>query len=176
MMEKTLKAIYKYFQSYNKKTWEFEDYPIRYKKARSVPGHYNIGELKLWQVQIINWWVMSGVGDTKEEAYQMLKNDFNNYKQHFDLPRPGTKVPLQYADTSIIDNLEDIAKNFVEKVLDVNYNECFISNESYLETFGCHDDETLEKINSLYNLGLTDLGDGNISRLLLLIKDKKSIL
>ena len=35
------------------------------------------------------------------------------------------------------------------------------------------DNETLDKINATYNLGLTEIGDGNIARILKLIKDKK---
>jgi hypothetical protein len=46
------------------------------------------------------------------------------------------------------------------------------SDESSLTDFGRDDDETFQKINAIYVLALTDLGDGNIVSLLTLIKEK----
>ncbi len=173
MVTDNIKATWKELLSYTKTTWDLDDYPLRFKKQTGTPGQYNVGELKPWVVQIINWWTMTGLGDTKEEAYQMLKNNFDSYRQLNNPPRPGTATPLQFADTSRADKLEDIAVDFFEKILNLNYYECFISDDSDLGSFGKDDSETLNKINSVYNLGLTDLADGNIVRLLTLIKDKK---
>ncbi len=172
-MNEQLKALWKRLLSYAKKTWEINDYPLRYKKQTESPGEYNVGELKPWVVQIINWWTMTGLGDTKQEAFEHLKTNFNAYLEHNIAPRPGMKVPLSYADTSQIDELEEIALDFFEKILDLNYYDCFISDESSLLDFNKDDGETLNKINSIYNLGLTEIGDGNIARLLKMIKDKK---
>jgi len=168
-----LKAKWKHFLSFTKSTWDLDDYPLRYKKQVGVPGQYNIGELKPWVVQIVNWWGMSGVGDTRGEAYEMLKNDFDNYSKLNKLPRPGVIVPIQFSSTAQIDELEDVAIDFFDKILDMRYSECFISDDSNLREFGSCDNDTLDKVNSAYGLGLSDLGDGNILRLLTLITDKK---
>jgi len=170
-MTEQLKALWKKLLSYTKSEWDIDDYPIRYKKQTDTKGEYNVGELKQWVVQIINWWTMTGLGHTKQQAYEHLKSNFKSYLEHNQAPRPGTKVPLSFADTSQIDNLEDVAPDFFEKILDLDYYECFISDESSLTDFGRDDEETLQKINITYSLGLTDLGDGNIVRLLTLIKD-----
>lgn len=171
-MIEQFKAFWKKIFSYTKSKWDIDDYPLRYKKQTDTKEEYNVGEFKPWVVQIINWWTMTGLGDTKLEAYEHLKSNFKSYLQHDQAPRPGTNVPLSYADTSQIDALEDVAPDFFDKILDLDYYECFISDESSLTDFGRDDDETLQKINATYNLGLTDLGDGNIVRLLSLIKDK----
>jgi hypothetical protein len=42
---------------------------------------------------------MTGLGDTKEEAYQMLKRNFETFKESNPLPRPGSNVPLQFVGT-----------------------------------------------------------------------------
>ena len=167
-----LKAFWKKILSFTKKEWAIDDYPIRFRKQTEATGQYNVGELKPWVVQIINWWIMTGHGDTKQEAYEQLESNFKSYLESNSAPRPGVSVPLNYADTSQIDDLEDVAPDFFEKILDLNYYECFISDESSLIDFGMDDDETLEKINATYSLGLTELGDGNIVRLLTLIKGK----
>lgn len=166
-------AIWKKLLSYTKSSWNLSDYPLRYRKQKDTKGEYNIGELKLWNLQIINWWTMSGLGDTKEEAYQMLKNNFESYLLHNKAPRPGTKVPLQFADTKQIDQLEEVAADFFDKILNYNYYDCFISDRSSLSDFGRNDTETLNLINSTYDLGLKELGDGNLVTLLKLIDNQK---
>jgi len=172
-MTEQIIAFWKRLLSYFKKTWEINDYPLRFKKQTGPTGEYNVGELKPWVVQIINWWTMTGLGDTKQDAFEHLCTNFKVYLEHDNAPRPGTKVPLSYADTSQIDDLEEIAFDFFKKVLDLNYYECFISDESSLLDFNIDNGETINKINSIYNLGLTEIGDGNIVRLLKMIKDKK---
>ncbi|MDP3445374.1 MAG: hypothetical protein Q8T08_21155, partial [Ignavibacteria bacterium] len=81
-------------------------------------------------------------------------------------------VPLQYADTTVIDNLENVAIDFFDKILGYNYYECFISDESSIIDFGQDEDEVLKKINLTYELQLTEIGDGNIVRILTLIDEK----
>lgn len=171
-MIEQLKVLWKRLLSHTKTNWDIDDYPLHYRKQTNTTGQYNIGELKPWVVQIINWWAMTGLGDTKKEAYEHLKRNFKNYLEYNQAPRPGTRVPLSFADTSQVDNLEDVAPDFFEKIMDLNYYECFISDESSLTDFGRDDDETLQKINTIYGLGLTEMGDGNIVRLLTLIKRK----
>ena len=171
-MTEHLKSFWKKLLSYSKTNWDINDYPLRYKKQTDTTEQYNIGELKPWVVQVINWWTMTGLGDTKQEAYEHLKSNFKSYLEYNSAPRPGTRVPLSFADTSEVDGLDDVAPDFFEKILELNYYECFISDESSLADFGSDDDETLQKINTIYGLALTDFGDGNIVRLLKLIKDK----
>lgn len=171
-MTETILAFYKRLLSYTKTKWNLDDYPLRYKNQTDP----NNKELKPWVVQVINWWALTGLGDTKEEAYTMLKEKFENYKvYHEKLPRPGCSVPIQFADTTTIDNLEPIAVDFFDKILRYNYYDCFISDESSLLDFEQDTNETLQKINQVYNLNLKDIGDGNIVRILMLIDEKNSL-
>ena len=166
------KAFWKKLLSYTKTKWDLDDYPLRYKKQANPEELYNAGELKLWRVQIINWWTMTGLGDTKQQAYENLKSNFKSYLEHNEPSRPGSTVPLSFADTSEIEALQDLAADVFERILNLNYYECFVSDESSFFDFETDDEETLRKINAAYGLGLTDLGDGNIVRLLTLIKAK----
>jgi hypothetical protein len=170
-MTEQLKVFLKKLLSYTKTKWDIDDYPLRYRKQTDTKGEYNIGELKPWVVQVVNWWTMTGLGNTKQEAFQHLKSNFKSYLEYNPAPRPGTSVPLSFVDTSHVDDLEDVASDFFEKILDLDYYECFISDESSLTDFGKDDEETLQKINATYGLGLTDLGDGNLVRLFTKIKN-----
>jgi hypothetical protein len=161
-----IKIFWKKLLSYSKTKWEISDYPLRYKKQIDATEQYNVGELKPWVVQVINWWTMTGVGNTKQEAYKHLSSNFKTYLEHYPAPRPGTNIPLSFADTSQVDDLEDVAADFFEKILNLNYYECFISDESRISDFGKDDEETLQKLNEIYGIRLTEFGDGNIVTLL----------
>lgn len=100
-MKEQLKAFWKRLLSYTKSSWDVHDYPLRYKNQASELERYNVGELKTWNLQVINWWTMGGLGNTKEEAFENFKSNFRNYLEHNKAPRPGTKVPLAFASTLI---------------------------------------------------------------------------
>ena len=80
-MKATILAFYKRLLSYTKTKWELDDYPLRYRN-QADPNHK---ELKVWHLQIINWYSFSGLGDTKGEAYKMLGEKFENYKSYGNL-------------------------------------------------------------------------------------------
>jgi hypothetical protein len=48
--------------------------------------------------------------------------------------RPGTGLPTEFAPTYRIEEPPDLARDFFRRVLDMNYDECFISNASSLGT------------------------------------------
>lgn len=174
-MAEQLKAFWKRILSYSKKTWDIDDYPLRYKKLPETKGHHNIGEPQSWIVQVINWWTMIGLGNTKQEAFEQLKINFKSYVESDSTPRPGKNVPIKYVETTQIDSLEEIAVDFFKKIVNINYYNCYISDQSSLFDFGKDENEMLNKINSTYNLKLTEIGDGNIVRLLKIIKDSTAL-
>ena len=61
-MTENILAFYKRLLSYTKTKWDLDDYPLRYKNQADP----NDKELKPWVVQVINWWTLTGLGDTKE--------------------------------------------------------------------------------------------------------------
>ncbi|MVN23469.1 polysaccharide deacetylase family protein [Mucilaginibacter arboris] len=174
-MTEKLIAAWKKILSYTKSSWDIDDYPLRYKKQIDTKEEYKVGELKLWVVQIINWWTITGLGDTKEEAFKMLKTNFKNYLEYNTAPRPGTNVPICFAETTQMDKHEQVAVDFFDKILDYNYYECYITDESSLNDFNRNDLETMKLINLTYNLSFKDLGDGNLANIFTLIEEKQKI-
>ena len=137
-----LRALLKWLLSYRKKTWELRDYPIRIRKQDVARGPSS-GRLKTvpWNAQIINWWQLDGCGDTRERAPADLRSHLARCREaNGSLPRPGTRVPIQFAPANIINHHVELARDFMARVFNLNYDECFISDESSL--WDLHTDET----------------------------------
>jgi len=173
-MKLNINAIWKKLLSHTKSTWGFDDYPVYYYKINKDNVPPNIVIEKEWKALIHNWVDMQGSGVSKKDALIDLKNNFESYKQNHTLPRPGTKVPIKFADSTQINQFKDFAVVFCEKILDLDYYECFISDGSRITDLMDYDDneiDLLQRINNYYQLDLKDLGDGNMVRLLKLISE-----
>jgi predicted RNase H-like HicB family nuclease len=158
----TFKAFIKRIASYSKSDWDFDDYPAKTWKNPNA-GEENVA----YGAGIINWTMMVAHGETKEKAMTALKESFKLYKENNnDLPRPGTKVPLQFASTDNIDKYEQTAVDFFKRVLNMDYYEGFYSDGSVLEFL--RDDDTdsegmkkeiIRRTLSMYNVDITDIYD-----------------
>src|SRR5690606_10004986 len=84
-------------------------------------------------------------------------NSLKEYAKDNELPRPGSKVPIQFAESNRIEENEEIAIDFFDKIIGINYYDCFISDYSSLSDFDLDDEETLEKIKAEY--GIEPKGD-----------------
>jgi hypothetical protein len=164
-----IKAAFKYLLSFRKKEWTINDYPIRFKRFE-ISNEEQYGRLQPvpWSAQIINWWQMGGDGDTKEAAFADLKKNLEALKENgTSLPRPGTGLPIEFASTEKVSLHSDIAGDFFERVLEQNYDDCWISDESSLWDF--HGEETNEhlhkKIWECYRVDVSDIEDGNLVKI-----------
>jgi hypothetical protein len=160
-MEK-IKALIKRIVSHFKKNWDFEDYPMKTWKnqnAREEKVTYGAG--------IINWYWMLEFDETPEKALAKLKGKFKLYKENNDnLPRPGKKVPIEFASTNKLDIYENTAVHFFKNVLEMNYYDGFYSDGSSLSDFEWADnneeiskrrEKILGRILSLYNVDINDI-------------------
>ncbi len=147
-----VKANYKYLASFFKSDWAFKDYPIKtWRNPNATQEEIQYGAM------FTNWHGLVAHGKTSKEAIGILKQRFIEFKENNTLPRPGTKVPLQFASTDKITTLEDIAVDFFDKIIEMNYYDCFISDRSCLWDFGLDNEETLKKIKDEY--GIEPSGD-----------------
>jgi hypothetical protein len=107
---------------------------------------------------------MSGSGDTKQEALEKLRKNFDHFKAAKPtLPRPGAKVPIEFAARDRVGQHSELAKDFVKRVLGVDW--AWISDESSLWDF--HGDETNEiltdKILKIYGVDVSDISSGSLA-------------
>ncbi|OKP88492.1 hypothetical protein A3844_07245 [Paenibacillus helianthi] len=169
------KAVLKQFLSYRSSSWNLHDYPIEFRKQKMLDLTGTNLTMYPWEARIVNWYWMNGDGSSKKEAYLRLEENFEQYKSAGkDLPRPGTKMEVMFANVSRIDNLESEAIQFFNEVLDMNYLEMFISDESSLYDFCWSDILILDanvKINKLYGIHINDIEGLRIVDILERIKD-----
>jgi hypothetical protein len=162
------RAGWKYLASKFNDDWTIDDYPIRYRFQPAVesPKTSRLRPIP-WVASVINWPAMSGNGSTKHEAIQELREKFDRFKAtHEKLPRPGTKVPIEFVKTNRVDQHSELAKDFIRRVLEIEW--AWISDESSLWDF--HGDETNGKLNDkirqIYGVDVSDISSGNLAQIL----------
>jgi len=155
------RAIVKYLTSFLKADWSVEDYPLRYRAQAETD------QVPSWVVQIINWWAMTGVGESKEEAYRSLQQRLEKRRAAGRrLPRPGKRVPIELASTNRVDKHPDIAERFLREVIGfASGGPVFISDQSSLADFGTGDriHQYMEKIRQVFDVDATDIKSGNLA-------------
>ncbi len=158
-----LKAFYKYASSFFKSSWELEDYPVRLKQqGKDDPS------IPMWSAQVINWWVLSGLGSTKSEAYENLRESLNAAKESRErLPRPGTNVPIEFESGDEIDRYWGVTSRLIDEVLGYNPEEVFVSDGSSLWDFTGEDSlkEYYERIHELFGLDVSHIESGNLAEI-----------
>jgi len=73
-----IRALIKYVCSDFKSEWDLYDYPIRIRHQKINNGNHS-GRLTPipWTASIINWFAMTGYGNTEQEALSELRDKFN---------------------------------------------------------------------------------------------------
>lgn len=173
-----IKAGIKYLFSFRKNEWSLSDYPIRYRHFEASPDDaaHDRWQLIPWSAQVINWWQMQGGGNSKAEAFSDLQAKFSKLKEEGkSLPRPGTGLPLEFASTVRVSLYDDTANDFFRRVLEMNYGECWISDESSLWDF--HGEESNEhlhqKVWEAYGVDVSDIDDGNLVKIFERIENRE---
>lgn len=173
----SLRVAVSYISSFFKSEWQLEDYPLRFTE-QAVDGGDQSTRRKLprWNVQIINWWQMSGLGETRDEALEQLRQSFEGQREKRDLPRPGTGLPIEFASTEEIMRYEGVALHFFPEILGLEWEDCFVSDESSLWDF-CEDrslDGYYHAISQTFAIDVSDVEDGNLAAIFKRIHEARS--
>jgi hypothetical protein len=165
-----IKAIYKWLLSFLKSKWDIDDYPVRFREqGKDDPN------IPHWSAQIINWWVITGLGETKNEAYKNLSESLENVKkQRENFPRPGTKVPIEFATSKDLDRYWGIASRIIDEVLGFDPEGIFVSDGSSLWDFSETDDisEYYIKIKEIFGIDVSHIESGNLVEISKYLKEK----
>jgi hypothetical protein len=161
-----LRCIWKSCLSVRKRDWELSDYPVVVHRNKS----YSIPVGQRYIASILNWGI-AGAGDTKGEALVSLGKNFANAKakrltERTSLPRPGAKVPVEFAPQERISARAELADDFTRRVLQLDW--AWISDESSLWDF--HHQETnaalVAKIREVYGVDVSDIESANLADIL----------
>lgn len=167
-----IRAWWKYLLSFFKHDWDLSDYPVSVRKHEIDPNYVG-SRLKQhkYSAQIVNWWVVSGNGDTEQEALQDLQKYFSSTKAERAkdgkrLPRPGTHVEIEFATRERVDANPELAEDFVRRVLNLDW--AWISDESSLWDFHDSDDNQalIAKINEVYGVDISDIESAKLWQIL----------
>jgi hypothetical protein len=166
------RALLKRALSFRKASWSLSDYPVRLRKqdVTKVTPWSDRAKMQPWVAQVINWYGISGGGATRAEAYADLSAKFDAFREtHETLPRPGERVPLQFAPRDLIDAHRELAEDFIVRVLDVGPGEkLWLSNESSLWNFPgpAGNEEYFAKIELLYGVDVSNVEGAKIGLIL----------
>lgn len=128
--------------------WTFQDYPLR---VRINGDHMADG----YAAQILNWPGTIGLGSTVEEALADLRANFD---KRTDRPRPGSKVPVQFAESEAIAAYGDWAYDLTEAVTGLR--PIFLSDSSSLSDFPIDLAEAQDRIHKRYGVDVSDIEYG----------------
>lgn len=153
------KTVLAWIRSWRKPagTWTLDDYPIAvYPNGGNAANGY--------VARVFKWYVPVGIGDTEEAALADLRANFVHI---IDRPRPGTKVPIQFAAHAEIDSHGDAVYDLVEIVTGTR--PFFLSDGSSLGDFADEDvplAALLERIKDKYGVDVSDIENGDLVTIL----------
>ena len=158
-----LNALLKWSLSFRSNDWSVEDYPLSFRdQGESVPPEMRLA------VVVVNWFPMCGLGTTRDEALESLQGRLDAYAaSHGSLPRPGTRVAIEYASSREIDRHAKTVEQILTEVLGFeDFADLFISDGSSLWDF-CEPEATsvadlLSGIEEEFGVDVSDLEDGNL--------------
>lgn len=164
---KAISAFWKLCLSFRKNEWELKDYPV-FVGAQELNPECSSARFKQhrYMAHIVKW-ALAGTGDTREAAICDLEAHFETAqaerkRQGKPLPRPGTRVPVEFASQERVSRHQELADDFTQRVLGLDW--AWISDESSLWDF--HHDETndllLSKINEVYGVDVSDIESANL--------------
>ena len=163
-----MKRILKYILSFFKNEWNLTDYPVDITQHNQEPE-------QMWKASISGWDSMSGIGNTQESAVACLEEIFQDFKEKYpSLPRPGTMGPdiirsIVIAPQTKISLYEDVARDFIERIIGLAYDSVFITDMSSLwdfkSTWQEDNEDILSKIEEVYGVDIRDIEDGNLVRI-----------
>ena len=99
-------------------------------------------------------------------AVQFARMKESRQREGKPMPRPGTKVPIEFAPSNRVDANAELRDDFIRRVFGLDW--AFISDESSLWDF--HTGETNEvlmaKISILYGVDVSDIDSGNLAMII----------
>jgi hypothetical protein len=154
--------------SFFKRRWEFEDYPIDYVDQGEVdPNLPTRLQHHRWRVDLINWYAVSGLGNSKEAALADAKQKFAVWNSSGEkMWRPGTGPGIVFPENQTIEKYAELRDDFIHRVLELEW--AWLTDESSLWDFHQEVDNNIfyTKIIEVYGVDVSDILNANIVSIL----------
>jgi hypothetical protein len=172
-------GLWKLCLSVGKFDWELDDYPVVIRQQEIDSKHRGTRfEQRPYNAFIVNWGLTGG-GDSERDALEALREHFATAKAErsrsgMPLPRPGTRVPVQFSSRERVNAHPELTEDFVHRVLELEW--AWISDESSLWDF--HQQETndslISRIKELYDVDVSDIKSARLSEIQERIANKQN--
>jgi hypothetical protein len=164
-------SAWKLCLSVRKLDWELGDYPIITREQQANPVYDGTRLQQYRYVSSIVRWGLVGLGDSEQQSLQKLQSNFaaakiERLRTGKPLPRPGTRVPVEFASQERVNAHSELAQDFIRRVLEL---ECaWISDESSLWDFHHNEanDILLAKVMEVYGIDVSDIESARLSEIL----------
>lgn len=126
----------RWLASYLHSQWLPHHYPI------SVRAQTGVDPESAWFARVLNWPGPTGLGATEMEARAALVANLAEIQKTRKnigqpMPRPGSRVPIEFASSSRVEARPELLDDFIVNVLGFSLGDpVFISDMSSLEDFG----------------------------------------
>ena len=161
------RAGWKFCLSFTKREWGLHDYPLSIREQEIDPTYTGTRwKQQRYMAFIVNWG-MCGAGDTPTEALRGLEAVFETAKRNRPrMPRPGTRVPVQFATQKRVSAHPELAADFIRRILGLEW--VWISDESSLWDFHGEDtnDALHAKIKQGYGVDVSDIQSARLWEIL----------
>jgi hypothetical protein len=170
-----LLAIWKWLLSFRKSEWTISDYPIRFATQEPDPEYKAPRFSQHTHRAYILRGAITGSGNTREEAFAALAQNFDSVTQRRRLEekpavRPGLNWPIEFASQDMVSSDDAFSEEFIQKVLDLEW--AWISDGSSLWDF--HTEETNDllyvRIREVYGVDVSDIKSGKLREIFERIK------
>lgn len=164
---------WKWLISFLTTDWELRDYPVVVRKQDEPVDH----ALHAPRFEPQPYWAsvpganLGAGGETAADAMENLRSNFQRWKRKRltegkGLPRPGTRVPMEFAASTNVDAHGALTADFVHRVLQLDW--AMITDESSLWDFHTEQDNArlIARVKDLYGVDVSDVASGNLSAIL----------
>jgi hypothetical protein len=166
-----VRAVWKFCLSFRKRSWDFTDYPVSMRvQEQGTARHGSRFALPRYVASIVNWH-LSGTGDSEAEALRSLQSIFAIAKSEREekgesLPRPGSRVPIEFASQDRVSAHRELAEDFIRRVLELEW--AWISDASTLWDFCGEEtnDKYYDKIKEVYGVDVSDIQSAKLCEVL----------
>jgi len=173
-MSRKVRARLAWATSFLKRRWDFDDYPLDFvDQGECDPNLPERLQHTRWRADLINWFAVSGVGETTEAALADAKQKFAALKASGErMWRPGTGPGVVFPENQAIDRLPELRDHFIRKVLGLDW--AWVTDASSLWDFHtrANNDEMHLKIGEVYGVDVSDIEGANLLAILERVMDE----
>jgi hypothetical protein len=154
--------------------WQLEDYPVilRHHDNSDFRGPSRLKPVE-WVASIVGWSI-AGTGDSRPEAIEQLRANIERRREEKgSVPRPGTRVPIEFASQEQLSRYPELEEEFVTRVLQLDW--VLMTDESSLWDFHGEEDnaEYYRRIKEVYGVDVSDVPGARIAGILAKIAESR---